>query len=223
MPQWELLVTDGHVRAARWRSSAKFITGIGAALIILGFVGVWLTPQNNPVSRIAQAKQDMVIARQNALTKFMAGKGAPPRPLPANAANATAINAAPGLIAGLLDSLNRTNALPPAVRSVDRETFWGGNWTPGAVIAVASDRTILIGFYVNRAFAAQRPFGQAQAPPPVLGRVFGLFRRSADNKPGWTFYCLTVPQAVCVGGETVLPAVLPATLRELTPASAREP
>jgi hypothetical protein len=102
MSQWELLVTDGHVRAARWRAGAKFITGIGATLIILGFIGIWLTPQNNPVSRIAQAKQELVNARQNALTKFMAGKGAPPRPLPANAANATAMNNAESLIAGLL-------------------------------------------------------------------------------------------------------------------------
>lgn len=218
MSQWELLVTDGHVRAARWRAGAKFITGIGATLIILGFIGIWLTPQNNPVSRIAQAKQELVNARQNALTKFMAGKGAPPRPLPANAANATAMNNAESLIAGLLESLNRNNTLPPEIKSIDPETFWTGNWTPGAVAAVTSGRTILIGFYVT----PPRPAGQAQAPPPVLGRMFGLFRRAPD-KQDWSFYCLTVPQAAPCRGEPVLPAAIPATLRELTPASAREP
>jgi len=122
-------------------------------------------------------------------------------------------------IAGLLASLNRSDALPPEVRSVDAEAFWSGDWTPGIVSAVTSERTILIGFFVNQSFFPQLG-RQRPAPPPVLGRVFGLFRRSPDNKAGWVFYCLTVPQSVCNAGELVFPAAIPVTLRGLTPASA---
>jgi len=106
--------------------------------------------------------------------------------------------------------------LPPEIKSLNPKIFWNGDWTPGAVAAVTSGRSIIIGFYVNE--AASRP-RIANAPPeqstPQLARVFGLFHRSKDT---WSFYCLAVPRAApCGRVEIINPMAIPVTLRELMP------
>jgi hypothetical protein len=120
----------------------------------------------------------------------------------------------------LLASLNNSNALPPETKSLDPKVFWSGDWTPGAVATVAGGRSILVGFYVNEAAVRPRFYeAQQQRPEPRLARVFGLFHRS---KGSWSFYCLAVPRAApCIWGDTLYPASIPATLRELMPKDAR--
>ncbi|MGB8362970.1 MAG: hypothetical protein ACLQUZ_05150 [Rhizomicrobium sp.] len=215
-------MTEGHVRAARWRAVAPFIIGAGVALIVLGLIGIRLLPETTTTSHVAQAKQELVAAQQNALAVFMADKGAPPQVLPADAVNAIAPSTALTTIDSLLAELNASGTLPPETKSMEPEVFWSGNWTPGTVAAVTGERTILIGFYVNLT-AAYQSFGRARGemPTPQLARVFGLFRRSPNSGNTWAFYCLSVPGASpCGRGETIYPGSIPATLRELTPATA---
>jgi hypothetical protein len=101
MMQWERLVTEGHVRAAIFRVAVKFVVAIAVGLIVLGLVGVRIAPHVQASSRIAQAKQQFVAARQHAVTGFIADKGAPPTVLPANAAQAIPPDQAAPLIAQL--------------------------------------------------------------------------------------------------------------------------
>jgi hypothetical protein len=222
MSQWERLVTEGHARAARWRAAVKFLAAIAVCLIVLGLVGVSMIPRVQSSPRIAQAKQELVIARQRAITVFIADKGAPPAVLPVDAANAIRPDQAGGLIEQLLGSIRKNNSLPQEIKRLDPKVFWAGDWTPGSIAAVGGGRSILVGFYVNEAAGRMRPqFGNApqeQAAPRLL-RVFGLLHRSNDS---WSFYCLTVPRVVPCGqlnikGETIFPPTIPATLRELMP------
>jgi hypothetical protein len=216
MAQWEQLVTEGHVRAAIFRTAVKFVVAIAVCLIVVGLIGVRFVPGVQVPSRIVQAKQELVIARQRALMAFIADKGVPPVTLPADAAKAIQRDQVSGLIEQLLDSLGKSNTLPQEIKSLDPKVFWSGDWTPGAVAAVTGGRSILIGFYVNE--AAVRPrVGSApvEQPTPRIARVFGLFRQS---KVSWSFYCLSVPRAgLCGRGEMINPLSIPATMIELMP------
>lgn len=222
MPQWEHLVTEGHARAARWRAAVKFVVAIAVCLIILGLAGVWIVPGVQTTSRIGQAKQELVTAQQKAVAAFIADKGVPPTTLPADAANAIRPDQVGGLIQRWLDSLNKSNALPPEIKSLDPKVFWSGDWPPGTVAATIGGRSIVVGLYVNEAPARPR-IGNAPAeqPTPQLARVFGLFHHGKDN---WSFYCLAVPHAApCGRVEFISPLSVPATMMELMPDVAAEP
>jgi hypothetical protein len=216
MAQWEQLVTEGHVRAAIFRTAVKFVVALAVCLIVVGLIGVRFVPGGQATSQIVHAKQELVTARQRALTAFIADKGVPPVALPADAAKAIQRDQVSGLIEQLLDSLGKSNTLPQEIKSLDPKVFWSGDWTPGAVAAVTGGHSILIGFYVNE--AAIRPrVGNApvEQPTPRIARVFGLFRQS---KAICSFYCLAVPRAApCGRGETINPPSIPATMMGLMP------
>jgi hypothetical protein len=232
MAQWERLVTEGHVRAARWRAAVKFVVVLAVCLIVVGLAGIRIVPAVQSASRIVQAKQELVTARQRALTAFIADKGAPPTTLPVDAANAIRPDQVGDAIEQLLGSLKMSNALPQEIKSLDPKIFWSGEWTPGAIAAVGGGSSILIGFYVNAA-PLRPPIGPrvgpqagnapVEQPRPQLFRVFGLFHRSNES---WSFYCLAVPRAAPCGqlnlrGETIFPPAIPETMRKLIPQDAR--
>lgn len=223
MSQWERLVTEGHARAARWRAAVKFLAAIAVCLIVLGLVGVSTIPRLQSSPRIAQAKQELVIARQRAITTFIADKGPPPATLPADAANAIRPDQAAGVVEQLLGNIRKGNTLPQEIKRLDAKTFWSGDWTPGAITAIDGGRNILVGFYVNEAAGRTRPqIGNvpSEQPAPRLQRVFGLVHRTKDS---WSYYCLAIPRAApCTRGETIFPPTIPATLRELLPDAAFE-
>ncbi|MBK9131241.1 MAG: hypothetical protein IPM20_06335 [Gammaproteobacteria bacterium] len=218
MPQWELLVTEGHVRAARWRSTARFIVVASISLIILGLIGIRILPDVKPAPHIADAKQQLVVARQQALAQFLASKGAPPQTLPTDSAKAFALPETQEIIDRLTQLLSNTGELPSEVIKLDPEEFWTGDWTPGKIIAVATRRDILVGFYVNKAaFTPNAQVGQQVS----LGRVFSLYHR-VESPQKWDFYCLAVPGSLpCGRGEPLSPSTIPETLRTLTPREAR--
>ena len=76
MPQWELLVTQGHIRAARWRNAVPFLFWGALAAIILGVVLAWSLPDSLPSTRVAEAKSAYADAQRRAVSAFLQERGA---------------------------------------------------------------------------------------------------------------------------------------------------
>lgn len=219
MQQWELLVTEGHVRAACWRAAAGIIAAIGVILIALGLIGLHLLPENIASVHLANAKQQFVTAQRQALDRFLASKGAPPVQPPPDAAKAFTPSQVFALIEGIVQRLNESESFSPDMMKLEPDAFWRGEWTPGKISGVSTKRNILVGFYINETGAY--PSFQQGVPPVTLRRVFGLFHRPENGK-NWAFYCLSVPRAAACGDGTPLsPDTIPATMRDLTPKGAR--
>jgi hypothetical protein len=220
MLQWELLVTDGHVRAARWRAAAGPIAAIAVALIAVGFFVMQLLPHGTGGSQTGASKQAFANAQRSAAASFVSGKGAPPFKMPDGAEQALAPkDVRPGL-KEILDTLGKDGTLPSTVTVVAPDVFWRGDWKPGDIQAVQGKHAILVGFYVNQMgdyVDPQRPLTGGY--PPRLVRMFMIYHRTGGARD-WKSYCLAVPQAVCASGESVAPASIPATLREVLPEGA---
>lgn len=210
MAQWEDLVTEGHVRAARWRRAAPLIVAIASLAILFGAIGIASLPELTTASRVVEAKRALVRQHQQAIAVFLESKANPPETLPENAAAAISPRTSPALIDHLLSSLSEKGELSEIAVSVTPDTFWRGDWTPGKVVAVERGSTVLVGYYVN-----------VNTQTPDLRRVFGLLRKGGANGNTWTFHCVLIVGAIMCGrGELIEPSLIPATMRDLLPESA---
>lgn len=210
MSQWELLVTDGHVRAARWRNAAPGIF-VGAVVAILaGVLLGTLAPERVLSTRVSEAKEALADRQRTVVSSFMERAGEIDD-VPARAGMAATPEAAATHIAAVVTSLNANGRLP-AVQEVERpEVFWRGAWEPGRLHAMRRDRTVILGQYV-----AVIPGNVRQ--PPVLARQYVVVRRGSDG--GWRSYCLAVAGDAPCDGERLDPASIPATLRPFLPRGA---
>jgi len=214
MSQWELLVTDGHVRAERWRNTVPIMFAVAVVAVIIGIGVTFLLPKGTPSNAVSDAQTAYVAVQRAALTAFLQGKGELERP-PANAERSLTRQSAPDSIAALLASLNQTGRLPEAVVSQNVDEFWRLDWQADSVHAVHKGRNILVGYFVDNAY--RHPSYRAE---PMLRRAFGLFRRGEGNV--WTFYCLNIAGAQPCEVQSVEPSAIPATLRDLVPPAAFE-
>lgn len=211
--QWEQLVTQGHVRAARWRNAAPFLFWGAVAAIILGVILALSLPHRPPSTRVAEAKNAYAHAQRRAVGRYMQVAGQRFSQPPQRAAHAPTPDAAQGAVAAALDALGRTGRLPESVTRQTPDAFWRGDWQADSIHAVEDGRNILIGYYVDY---ANRSYQQ----PPQVRRVFGLFRR--DEEGAWRHYCLAVQGAQPCGSPSIDPTAIPATMRGLLPAAAFE-
>ena len=212
MSQWELLVTDGHVRAARWRNAVPFVFLAAVIAVILGVVVTTYLPQATPSTSVADAQNALVAERRSAVIAFLQDRGVV-QTAPANAERALTRETAPSSVATLLQALNTNGRLPESVVAQNAEEFWQGAWQPGAIHAVQEGRTVLVGYYVD---AAMRYPGYR--PQPMLRRAYGIIRRGDARQ--WTYLCLQIAGAQPCDEQPVDPSMIPATMRDLLPASA---
>lgn len=212
MQQWELLVTQGHVRAARWRNAVPYVLSAGMAAVIFGVAVNSFVPEAVSSSRVMDAKNAFAAERRLAIATFLQDKGQITTP-PENAEGAFTREAASRSVAALVQSLNATGRIPENVITQRPEAFWKGDWTPGAIQAVRADRTILIGYVVDEAFRE----GADEQASPVLQRAYGLIRRNAERQ--WDYYCLQIVGAKPCETDAIEPALIPATMRDLLPSS----
>ncbi|KPH69854.1 hypothetical protein [Novosphingobium sp. ST904] len=213
MEQWEQLVTQGHVRAARWRMAAPFLFWGAVAAIILG---VWLAlslPHSPPSTRVSEAKAAFVDTQRRAVSQFIQGSGDRFSQPPQTAIQAPAPDPAQAAVTAALDALRRDGDLPATVTRLTADAFWRGDWQADRIQAVEDGRTILIGYYVD---VANRSYQQ----PPQVRRIFGLIRR--DNQGAWQHYCLAMQGALPCGSPAIDPTTIPETMRGLLPATAFE-
>lgn len=212
MSQWELLVTKGHVRAARWRNAVPFVSLAAVISVILGVAVATYLPQATPSTSVADAQNALVAERRSAVLAFLQDKGTV-QTAPANAERALTRETAPASVDTLIEALNTTGRLPDPVVTQNAEEFWSGAWQTGTVHAVQKGRTVLIGYYVD---AAMRYPGYRQQP--MLLRAYGVFRRGAERQ--WSFHCLQIAGAMPCDQQAIDPSTIPATMRDLVPASA---
>lgn len=212
MLQWELLVTDGHVRAARWRNAVPWMFAGAVLAIVAGIAITVFLPKPAPSTRVAEAKAAYVASERMAVTRFLQGKANVTAPV-ANADRAFTRATAADTIKTIGETLNASGKLPDTVATARPQDFWENPWTAGQFHAVTEGRTILIGGYVDVGMRPAR--GQ---PQPTLQRSLGLFRRGSNDK--WTFHCLQVFGVAPCEGQALDPSTIPETMRALIPANA---
>jgi hypothetical protein len=214
MSQWELLVTDGHVRAERWRNTVPIVFAVAVIAVIIGIGVTFLLPKGTTSNAVSEAQTAYVATQRAALTAFLEGKGEIER-LPANAERSLTRQSARDTIAALLASLNQAGHLPDTVVSQNAEDFWRLDWQAGSVHVVAKGQNILVGYLIDNSYRYP-----GYRPQPMLRRAFGLFRRGQGNV--WSFYCLNVAGAQPCEVQSVEPSAIPATLRDFLPPAAFE-
>lgn len=205
MSDWEQLVTEGHVRAARWRNAFPWLFAGAVAAVVCGIGMLLALPVRQPSTRVAEAKAAYAAEQRTAVARFLQDKGAIAG-APAQIEAVPAPDAAEARIAEVLAALNAGGKLPAHVVAQKPEAFWRGDWQADQLHAVTDGNTILTGAFV--------------AAPPMVQRAYGLFRR--NDAGAWRYYCLAVQGAQYCGQPDVEPAAIPATLRGLLPASAFE-
>lgn len=211
MSQWELLVTEGHVRAARWRNAVPFVLSAAVIAVILGVAVTTFLPQASPSTSVADAQNALVAERRSAVLAFLQDKGSV-QTAPANAERALTRETVSSRVATLIEALNATGRLPDSVVTQNAEEFWQGTWQPGAIHVVQEGRTVLIGYFVDN--AVRYP---GSRPQPILRRAYGVLRRGAEEQ--WAFYCLQIAGAQPCDQQVLDPSTIPATMRDLLPAS----
>lgn len=212
MSQWQLLVTEGHVRAARWRNVVPFVFSAAVIAVALGVAVTAILPKSQPSAKVADAQNALVAEQRSAIVAFLQDKGLV-EIVPANAERSLTRETVPASIAALFQSLNTTGRLPESIVVQNAEEFWQGAWQPGAIYAVQEGRTVLIGYFVD---SAMRYPGYR--PQPMLRRAYGILRRGQERQ--WAFYCLQIAGAQPCDEQPVDPSMIPATMRDVLPASA---
>lgn len=207
MHQWEMLVTEGHVRAARWRNAVPYLYVLAVVAAVLGVSIATFLPEPHPSSRIAEAQRDYAVAQRSVVEAFFQGQGAVEEE-PPDSEEVMTWAASHARVASVLAALDETGSLPDDIQVLNVEAFWRDDWPPGGVQAIVKGRTILVGHLVNMSSAAS-------PSPPTLRRSFGLFRK--DEGQGWRYYCLSIPSAPPCNMSAVAPAMIPATLRAFMP------
>lgn len=160
---WELLVTDGHVRAARIRHAQPFIAGLGALLTAAGLTAVLFSPISKAVLPFLPKPQTVY---ENFVTEANSKRTAavnqilsiPPAPTLAlspdqiradmQAGRLGSTNDIPGVQADIEKALNDNGKLPAdyAFAEMAASTFWRGTWPGGIQIAtVTGAKTRLFG------------------------------------------------------------------------------
>jgi hypothetical protein len=177
---WEMLVTDGHVRAARLRRLQPWLIAIGIVLIWLGYMVVRAGPDLAPgVPAGAKLQERLMHLQQHAQSTF--------QKLPRLDIARDAQNSLPPareiaeLTAAITKSLNDTGDLPEddlkLVEVDDEESFWKGEWGIEQLHYWRDGDNVLVAGNVS--------VGSPQYPQPA--RWAGLFHRGETEKGEMTW------------------------------------
>lgn len=202
---WELLVTDGHVRAARLRRAQPWVIALGLLLL---WVGLWIVhkgPEIRTAASVPALVQERLAQAQLAATAPFAllqsaqVSAADLQRLP----NATEL---PELIETIRRSLQDHDRLPRSeIDFVELKpaAFFAGAWEPEQVAYVNSGNSYLFGARVHR--------GSATSPQPA--RWIGIMKRLGGEWQYATVAGSTGPSNL----PTVAPNAIALTLEPLVP------
>jgi hypothetical protein len=181
---WELLVTDGHVRAARLRRIQPWIIVFGIVLMWLGIVIIRMGPDlQTGTSAPVKLQERLLHLQQQADFTF---RKIPPLNLAADAQKTLPpAKEVAEVIAATLTSLNQSGDLPDDVKfkeSADADAFWKGDWGTEQVQYLRASDNLLVGGNVST--------GSSAYPQPA--RWVGLFHRgeNAKGEKHWVYASL---------------------------------
>lgn len=210
---WELLVTDGHVRAARLRRVQPWLIAMGLVLIWLGYLIVRAGPDLAPgMPATAKVQERLMQLQQHADTTF--------NRLPQLALSPEAQKSLPParevteVVAAITKALNATGDLPADEIKFqeieDADAFWQGEWGLEQVNWLREGDTLLVSGNVST--------GSPDYPQPA--RWAGLFHRgeTEQGETTWVYASLVTgnlfapgelaymaPQQVALSLEPFLP------------------
>jgi hypothetical protein len=207
---WELLVTDGHVRAARLLRLQLWLVALALVLLWLGIMVVHLAPAIQPKTSVAARVQERLTELQaRAAAAFTALTRVQPQPDRVD--RLPPVDEIPQVVQALLGSLSADDKLPAdnvTFTKVDRDAFWSGKWPTEQVSYLKSGGT-----YLFAAYAHVGPSGSTQAVRWMgAARNFGgKWQYASLGGPG--LYTppgvpSTAPQAIGLSLDPFLP-VLP--------------
>jgi hypothetical protein len=201
---WELLVTDGHVRAARVRRLRPRLIAASAVLLLAGW---WLLEVADPPK--AENDRASVLTEaveRNRLPATIAFGGLPaPRVGISRLKELPLADTLPAMQGRILTELDRADRVPTdlKIREVDPSVFWRVPWKAGEMVTTGNRGARLVGGLVN---AGNPDF-------PIAARWLAAFREQDDR---WTAVTIQGPDFVEPPGT---PAVaieeIPITLRPL--------
>jgi hypothetical protein len=149
-PLWQLLVTDGHVQAARIRAVQPWLTSTGIGLILLGALLQFLTPAPILRSRDELLHQQFEAIYSPAISA-VAGL-ARVHFIPSDSKKLTSVDELPQVVGFVEDSLNHGGQVTHKrliLSQVDPQSFWHRPWPLFRLISTGNRDLKLVGAIVN--------------------------------------------------------------------------
>ncbi len=204
---WEALVTDGHVRAARFRLIAIPLVILGLVCVVLAAPpgGLFFAPFPTPaLDELSQNFRER--AAEPVLQKF--GQLQPVSVTPEQIKTLAPASELADVTSLILKSLRSTDALPKdiPIQDVPADAFWSFNWPATAIVHVSKGDIHAFGAIVT-------PPADQQSPYPAV-RWLAIFKKQ-DGK--WQNVAVTWGDTFFVppGTVQVPPNQIPVTLRSL--------
>ncbi|WP_270373658.1 hypothetical protein [Marinicauda sp. Alg238-R41] len=208
---WEQLVSEGHVRAARLRAAQPAVLFTAIALCLIGAYLI-MQVEPAPVRALDQgARLERHQKTSNQLRAFF-------RTLPEIAltgeeqAQLAPAHEIERIVPLILDSLNESGELPEILpmQELRASQFWSLDWPVDTLLTDSKEGLILVGAVLSDEPVMRR---ERTLPDPV--RWIGVFRR-ADNE--WHGYSLRFSGAYMPSETASLdPANYPVTFADLIP------
>ncbi len=222
--QWEELVTDGHVNAAKMRASRPFILGLG---LIIFLFGGWVFGEYglfDPASISLTKNEQQIETRREAIDRVFTSIKLPALDDSAKAKLAPAYEL-PVIAEAILSALNDTGKLPDTlpVVSISKSEFWQFSSDAGKIQLLDVGKFKLISARVTDE-QKQRRFNLRV---PADERLWiGAFRKDKDGK--WQAYSLSgrIDGASLLsveGTDRLNPSRYPVTFEKLIPKALLKP
>jgi len=221
---WERLVTDGHVRAARFRWILPWLISIGIVLIISGFI-VRSLPlfSYHYKDRDAFGKAAVTEIQKTAKDAF-SQLVAPKIKSNDVLKRIPPAKELPKVAKFFLAELNRSGNLPSKgiqIARVDPKTFWSKAWPLTSLIATEADGIKVVGAIVlpNDTSLTETAggyfYGQPEQSPTVV-RWLGVFKKKENR---WVMISIKAEGFVTVPGYEFAPIEdIPLSIKPVLPA-----
>lgn len=165
---WERLVTDGHVRAARIRKAQPWIVALAIILTLIGWGAMSSISGYEGVNDRETTLSGEVEKRRLEAQRAFAGLP-PPSVDEQDKTSIMLASELPALQSDILTGLKQDDEIPSNahVKIVDDEEFWRTPWNPNEVVGATGSSVRIVGAVIN----------SGDAEFPNIGRWLAVFRK----------------------------------------------